>query len=128
MCTVAIHIRRVLVGELVQSAALRKTHDLFWEPVAQLLPEGTETIGLSPDGALNFLSFAVLMDGGNQFLAQKYRQVVYFTSARDLLAPPNRTALTEGPWALVAVPDFEPKGATPVSTAPTITMTALLGA
>ncbi|MFP6895509.1 MAG: CHAT domain-containing protein [Roseibacillus sp.] len=88
-------------------SALRRLHDLFWAPVAALLPAGTETVGISPDATLNFVSFAVLLDEDNKFLADTFRQMVYFSSARDLLVEEERPALTEGPWAVIAVPNFE---------------------
>lgn len=96
--------------------ALRSLYDLFWAPLAKELPGDTETIGLSPDHRLNSVSFAVLLDGDNKFLAQRYRQLVYTGSARDLLLDQTRPRLTEGPWNLITVPEFE--AAVPGKTAP----------
>ena len=93
---------------LRMGSALRGLHDKFWAPVAAYLPAGTETVGISPDAGLNFVSFAVLLDGENCFLAEKFRQLVYYTSARDLLLKDERPPMQEGPWAVVAVPEFEP--------------------
>ena len=92
---------------LRMSSALQGLHDRFWAPVAAHLPEGTDTIGISPDAGLNFVSFAVLLDGQKRFLANKFRQLVYYTSARDLLVEEKQPALQDGPWAVIAVPEFE---------------------
>lgn len=92
---------------LRMSSALRGLHDHFWGPVAAHLPAGTDTIGISPDAGLNFVSFAVLLDEEMRFLANKFRQLVYYTSGRDLLIDEKRPALQDGPWAVIAVPEFE---------------------
>ncbi|MCH2063786.1 MAG: CHAT domain-containing protein [Roseibacillus sp.] len=92
---------------LRMSAALHRLYDLFWAPVAAHLPEETDTVGVSPDAGLNFISFAVLLDEEEQFLSEKYRQLVYYASARDLLVEQERPSLRSGPWSLIAVPEFE---------------------
>ena len=92
---------------LRMNAALRRLYDLFWAPVAARMPKGTETVGVSPDARLNFVSFAVLLDEKNRFLSEKYRQLVYYASARDLLVEQDLPSLRGGPWSLVAVPEFE---------------------
>jgi CHAT domain-containing protein len=92
---------------LRMSSALHRLHDLFWAPVAAQFPEGTDTVGISPDAGLNFISFAVLLDDQGRFLAEKFRQLVYYASARDLLVSNQRPSLQDGPWAVIAVPEFE---------------------
>jgi len=99
--------RSVAPPALRLRSALHRIHDRFWGPIAKQLPPGTETLGISPDGSLNFVSFAVLLDEQEQFLADTFRQIVYLSSGRDLLVNATRPALREGPWAVVAVPDFE---------------------
>lgn len=99
---------------LRMSSALSRLHELFWAPVATHLPAATETIAISPDASLNFLSFAVLLDENNKFLADRFRQLVYYSSARDMLVQDSRPALRAGPWAVIAVPEFENKDATDV--------------
>ena len=49
-----------------------------------MLPKGTKTVLISPDGALNFLSFATLLTPEDKFLSQKYL-ISYVASGRDLL-------------------------------------------
>ena len=110
-----LHYRSRLLGKentpdppsLRMRSALRRLHDLFWSPVAARLPERIETVGLSPDAGLNFLSFAVLMDRNGLLLAKKYRQMVYYASGRDLLVERKAPSLREGAWSLLGVPEFE---------------------
>ena len=40
---------------------LRTLHDQVWAPIEKALPAGTKTVILSPDGELNFISFATLL-------------------------------------------------------------------
>ena len=40
---------------------LRTLHDQVWAPIEEALPEGTKAVILSPDGELNFVSFATLL-------------------------------------------------------------------
>lgn len=83
-----IHLYQKHVRRNVKKATLTKLlqqlgRDL-WEPVAATLPEGTRTVIISPDGELNFVSFATLLTKGDRFLAEE-RDIQYVTSGRDLL-------------------------------------------
>jgi CHAT domain-containing protein len=52
-------------------------------PVRKLV--GTkQTLLISPDGVLNLIPFAALVDERNQYLAQRYT-ITYLSSGRDLL-------------------------------------------
>ena len=86
--------------------ALRSLHDQVWLPIENALPAGVKTIILSPDGALNFISFATLLTPSDEFLTEKY-SVRYVASGRDLLREHET-----GPTELLAVfgnPDFRSK-------------------
>jgi CHAT domain-containing protein len=63
---------------------LRALHGKVWVPIEKALPEGTKQVVISPDGQLNFVSFATLLGADNKFLAEKY-SVSYVASGRDLL-------------------------------------------
>src|SRR5271157_4337589 len=63
---------------------LQKLYDEVWEPIQRALPEGVKTVIISPDGQLNFLSFATLLDGDKRFVTEKY-SIRYVASGRDLL-------------------------------------------
>ena len=83
---------------------LRSLHDQVWAPIEKALPAGSKTIILSPDGALNFISFATLLNAKDEFLIQKY-SIRYVASGRDLLRNGEVS-----PTELLAVfgnPDFD---------------------
>ena len=44
------------------AAILQKIYTEVWEPVEQAFPVNTNRVIVSPDGQLNFLSFATLLD------------------------------------------------------------------
>ena len=67
---------------------LQKLYEVLWEPIGQALPSQTKRIIISPDGELNFISFATLLTKDKQFLAQTYN-VQYVASGRDLLREPK---------------------------------------
>ena len=86
-------------------AALRTPTSTFYAPVARDLYDKlvaplrtalgrSERLLLSPDGALNLVPFAALMDETGQYLAQRF-ELSYLTSGRDLVslatAVPART-------------------------------------
>ena len=72
------------------AAVLEKLYDEVWEPVEQAFPVHTNRVIVSPDGQLNFLSFATLLDPEKGFVAEKY-SIQYVTSGRDLLREPQPT-------------------------------------
>jgi CHAT domain-containing protein/Tfp pilus assembly protein PilF len=63
----------------------------LWRPIAQKIPEGTNRLLISPDGDLNFLSFAALLSEDGKFLAESY-DISYVGNARDLLRESNTQA------------------------------------
>ena len=65
----------------------------LWRPIAQKIPEGTNRLVISPDGDLNFLSFAALLGEDGKFLAESY-DISYMGNARDLLRESNPTPPT----------------------------------
>jgi len=70
------------------AAVLQKVDNEVWNPVEQVLPAHTNRVLVSPDGQLNFLSFATLLDPEKSFVAEKYL-IQYVTSGRDLLREPQ---------------------------------------
>jgi tetratricopeptide (TPR) repeat protein len=86
-------------------ADLRELHDRLWLPVERVLPQSCQRVILSPDGELNFVSFATLLDSERHFLAERY-DLQYVASGRDLLrevTPPSMDCLTT---VVFANPDF----------------------
>jgi CHAT domain-containing protein/tetratricopeptide (TPR) repeat protein len=69
-------------------ATLRKLHDKIWAPIAAQLPAGSKTVIVCPEGDINFVSFATLLDSKDRFAAERY-SFRYVASGRDLLRPQN---------------------------------------
>jgi tetratricopeptide (TPR) repeat protein/CHAT domain-containing protein len=63
---------------------LRGLFDQVWAPVEKALSDETRTVIISPDGQLNFISFATLLTSKDHFLAEDYG-IQYVSSGRDLL-------------------------------------------
>ena len=66
------------------SANLENLYGELWAPIEQSLPPDAKRAIISPDGQLNFVSFATLVDSEKRFLAEKYK-VQYVASGRDVL-------------------------------------------
>ena len=86
------------------AAVLQKLCNQVWEPVEQAFPIDTNRVIVSPDGELNFLSFATLLDPEKGFVAEKY-SIQYVTSGRDLLREPQPTSSKQ--VIVMANPKFE---------------------
>src|SRR5262245_19985304 len=82
----------------------RKVDELVMQPVRALVGDAKHLL-LSPDGLLNLLPFAALVDEQNQYLIQRY-SISYLTSGRDLLRFPIRRMERSNPL-IVADPDFD---------------------
>jgi CHAT domain-containing protein len=88
-------------GEL--SNNLEVLYGQLWGSIERCLPPHVKRVIISPDGQLNFVSFATLLDPEERFLAEKYT-VLYAASGRDILRevqPATRTAAI-----VFANPDF----------------------
>jgi CHAT domain-containing protein len=96
--------------ETTLSSVLKALNSQVWAPIEKALPRGTKTIIISPDGALNFVSFATLLTPDDRFVSEKY-SVRYVASGRDLL---QKTKAPKTPQtAIYANPDFDSKAAPP---------------
>ena len=85
------------------SENLQALYELLWAPIGQTLPSQTKRIIISPDGELNFISFATLLTKDKRFLAETY-SVQYVSSGRDLLRELKPSPAKE--VVLFANPDF----------------------
>jgi tetratricopeptide (TPR) repeat protein/CHAT domain-containing protein len=95
---------RDLSDEEELSANLRALYEVLWAPIEQALPSQTKKVIISPDGQLNFISFATLLTKDQQFLSQRY-DVQYVASGRDLLRDVKPSTAKE--VILFANPDFD---------------------
>ena len=85
------------------SANLQALYNALWAPIEQVLPAQTKRVIISPDGELNFVSFATLLNKDKQFLAEKYG-LQFVASGRDILREVKPSAAKE--VVLFANPDF----------------------
>ncbi|WP_437841988.1 tetratricopeptide repeat protein [Sorangium sp. So ce1153] len=95
----------------------RELDEKVMQPVRQLLGEARE-VYLSPDGELNLLPFAALVDERGQFLLARYR-FTYLTSGRDLLR--LEVTQTESPRSsplVIGSPAYDEGGAAPAGATP----------
>ena len=73
--------------------ALGVLQEKLWLPLREQIPSGTERLYIGPDGVLNFMSFATLLDRDGKFAAETF-QIAYVGSGRDLMrpsrSPPNK--------------------------------------
>lgn len=73
------------------------------QPIRPMLGDATQLL-VSPDGELNLVPFAALVDEQGQYLVQRY-SFTYLTSGRDLLRMPIHRESQSGPL-IVANPTF----------------------
>lgn len=95
---------KALISDSEMRQHLESLYQHLWTPVERAFPAGTEAVLISPDGQLNFVSFATLLAPDGTFLARKYL-INYVSSGRDLLAaasPPANQNL-----CLMAAPRFD---------------------
>jgi CHAT domain-containing protein/Tfp pilus assembly protein PilF len=74
-----------------------------FQPLRPLLG-GMRRLLISPDGSLNLIPFAALVDKRGRYLVERY-SISYLTSGRDLLRLQVARASKDGPL-VVAAPDF----------------------
>jgi CHAT domain-containing protein/Tfp pilus assembly protein PilF len=79
---------RKRVREAAVSASLTGLYHALAAPVTAALPAGIHRLIVSPDGSLNFVSFATLLDPTSRFLGENF-DVNYVSSGRDLVGRPR---------------------------------------
>ncbi|WP_437312110.1 tetratricopeptide repeat protein [Sorangium sp. So ce388] len=92
--------------------AARALDEKVMQPVRQLLGDA-RAVYLAPDGELNLVPFAALVDERGQFLLARYR-FTYLTSGRDLLRlEVTRTESPRSSPLIVGNPAYDEAGAAP---------------
>jgi tetratricopeptide (TPR) repeat protein len=107
--------RKAMEGRIPEKEVvtlLQALHQRLWAPIERALPAQAHTVILSPDGQLNFLSFATLLSPQDQFLGQKY-SVRYVASGRDLLREMKPVVSQQS--VIFGDPDFSGKGVKPLN-------------
>jgi CHAT domain-containing protein/Tfp pilus assembly protein PilF len=92
------------VREAALAPVLRGLYQALGRPVIAQLPGGIHRLIISPDGQLNFVSFATLLDDGDRFLADDF-ELNYVSSGRDLLQKPGLVPMTRR-MVVFANPDY----------------------
>ncbi|HLF82886.1 MAG TPA: CHAT domain-containing tetratricopeptide repeat protein [Blastocatellia bacterium] len=83
----------------------RTVEERVFRPVRRLLGDNRRVL-LSPDGALNLIPFAALVDERNSYLVKRY-SFTYLTSGRDLLRLREK-APSKQAMVIVGNPDYGP--------------------
>jgi CHAT domain-containing protein/Flp pilus assembly protein TadD len=89
---------------------LKSLADLYaqlWAPLKKSLT-GVDKVVVSPDGLLNLVPFAALVDGEGRFLLERYR-LAYVSSGRELIGAAGSLINPDSNLLLVANPDFGKK-------------------
>ncbi|NEQ51083.1 MAG: tetratricopeptide repeat protein [Leptolyngbya sp. SIO3F4] len=94
----------------------RRLYDQLFLPLAPELA-GVDHLLLAPDGELNLIPFAALINEEGDYLLEDY-QITYLTSGRDLLRLNESTASRQEPL-LIANPDYDTASQTVVASAST---------
>lgn len=63
-------------------ANLSELSEKLWKPIANKIPSSIQRLIICPDGKLNFVSFAALLDSEMKFVCEKYL-LNYVATARD---------------------------------------------
>ena len=82
---------------------LRDLYDRLWLPIERVLPRPYRRVIISPDGALNFVSFATLLAPDERFLAENVA-ISYVASGRDIVT--KQPPLSAKTLVICAAPDF----------------------
>ncbi len=93
---------------LTLAGALRFLHQLFWEPVEDLIPGEVRNLAVSLDGAAHFLPLAALLDADDELLCRRYDQLTRVASGRDLLRDRPLPEIASSPWSVLSSTDHPP--------------------
>lgn len=97
-------LRRQLQDPFTNLEAVRQAGRELHQALVEPLPLGNaQHLLLAPDGQLNLIPFAALIDSNQRYLVEVYR-LTYLTSGRDLLRAP--TAAAPNPAVFIANPDY----------------------
>jgi CHAT domain-containing protein len=103
----AIEQLREAMSDPRDDRARERGHQLYALTMAKIAPAlgGATSVLIAPDGALNVVPFAALVDDHGEFLIQRFT-FTYLTSGRDLLRLTHQTR-PRSPGAIFADPAFD---------------------
>jgi CHAT domain-containing protein/Tfp pilus assembly protein PilF len=87
---------------------LQELYAQVWAPMEKALGKADKVV-LSPDGLLNLVPFAALVDSQGRSLVERY-QLAYVTSGRELVGVEGAMPRPDSDLLLVANPSFDQKG------------------
>ena len=88
--------------------SLQGLYSQVWTPLEKALGKADKVV-LSPDGLLNLVPFAALVDSQGRSLVERY-QLAYVTSGRELVGVEGALPHPDSDLLLVANPSFDRKG------------------
>jgi CHAT domain-containing protein/Flp pilus assembly protein TadD len=91
------------LDQTAYAAAAENLYGLVWRPMAALL-SGASTVFIAPDGMLNLVSFAGLVDDERKYLIENY-PIQYLSTGRDLIRLQDEPSSGSG-FLAMADPDF----------------------
>lgn len=96
---------RIGLDQDLQQEAARRLHQLLWQPLAGAAG-AAGTVVFSPDGLLNLVPFAAMLDDDGRFFVENHG-LAYVTSGRELVRPAAAIA-PDSQLFLAANPAFDP--------------------
>ena len=87
------HLRRAQPLTAQAKVQGRQVYDALWAPLLPYL-NGKQRVYLAPDGVLNLLPFASLIDDKGDYVIENY-ELIMLSSGRDLVLPPLRAKVTD---------------------------------
>ena len=100
----AVHSSLQKRDEKLLLASLSELSEKLWKPIANKIPPSIQRLIICPDGKLNFVSFAALLDQDEKFVCEKYL-LNYVATARD--SSPAYSGLSNKAIAIFANPAFD---------------------
>ncbi len=100
----AVHSALQKRDEKLLLSSLTELSEKLWKPIANKIPPSIQRLIICPDGKLNFVSFAALLDEDEKFVCEKYL-LNYVATARD--SSPNDSGSAPKAIAIFANPAFD---------------------
>ena len=109
----AVHAALQKKDEQLLQTSLAELSEKLWKPIANKIPSSIRRLIICPDGKLNFVSFAALLDTEKTFVCEKYL-VSYVATAREPAAIPSSRPSSKA-MAIFANPAFDTNATDAVS-------------
>jgi tetratricopeptide (TPR) repeat protein/CHAT domain-containing protein len=99
---------RGITNEATLSTVLKTLQEQVWAPIQKAFPSDANTVAVSPDAELSFVSFSTLLTPDEKFVGEKY-SIRYVASGRDLLREVKTVADPKTTIRIFANPHFAAK-------------------